>query len=100
VRGLAFLGFPLHAAGSPGNARAQHLAKVSVPMLFVQGTRDALADRALLEALVARLGQRATLCFVDDADHSFHVPVRSGRTDTQVRQALLASMARWVDGLR
>ena len=100
VRGLAFLGFPLHPAGSPGDARAQHLAKVSVPMLFVQGTRDALAERALLEALVARLGQRATLSFVDDADHSFHVPVRSGRTHTQVRQALLASMAAWVDGLR
>ena len=100
VRGLAFLGFPLHPAGSPGEARAQHLTKVSVPMLFVQGTRDALAERALLEALVARLGQRATLSFVDHADHSFHVPVRSGRTDAQVRQALLACVAGWMDGLR
>lgn len=100
VRGLAFLGFPLHPAGSPGDARAQHLAKVSVPMLFVQGTRDALADRALLEALMARLGQRATLSFVDNADHSFHVPVRSGRTDTQVRQGLLACVAGWMDGLK
>jgi predicted alpha/beta-hydrolase family hydrolase len=100
VRGLAFLGFPLHPAGSPGEARAQHLAKISVPMLFVQGTRDALADRALLEALVARLGQGATLSFVDNADHSFHVPVRSGRTDAQVRQGLLACVAGWMDGLR
>jgi predicted alpha/beta-hydrolase family hydrolase len=100
VRGLAFLGFPLHPAGSPGEARAQHLTKVSVPMLFVQGTRDALAQRALLEALVARLGQRATLSFVDHADHSFHVPVRSGRTDAQVRQALLACVAGWMDGLK
>jgi predicted alpha/beta-hydrolase family hydrolase len=100
VRGLAFLGFPLHPAGSPGDARAQHLAKVSVPMLFVQGTRDARADRALLEALVARLGQRATLSFVAAADHSFHVPVRSGRTDTQVRQGLLACVAGWMDGLK
>jgi predicted alpha/beta-hydrolase family hydrolase len=100
VRGLAFLGFPLHPAGSPGEARAQHLAKISVPMLFVQGTRDALADRALLEALVARLGQGATLSFVDNADHSFHVPVRSGRTDAQVRLGLLACVAGWMDGLR
>jgi uncharacterized protein len=69
-------------------------------MLFVQGTRDALAERALLEALVARLGQRATLSFVDNADHSFHVPVRSGRTDTQVRQGLLACVAGWMDGLK
>ena len=99
VRGLAFLGFPLHPAGRPGDARAQHLANVRVPLLFLQGTRDALAERALLEALVARLGAGARLSWVEDADHSFHVPARSGRTDAQVRSALLQALAAWMEAL-
>jgi uncharacterized protein len=100
VRGLAFLGFPLHPAGRPGDARAQHLADVHVPLLFLQGTRDALAERALLEALVARLGSRARLSWVEGADHSFHVPARSGRSDAQVRSALLQVLAAWLEALR
>jgi len=99
VRGLAFLGFPLHPAGKPSEARAQHLADVHVPMLFVQGTRDALAERTLLAALVQRLGPRARLYLVADADHSFHVPARTGRTDAAVREELLAAVARWMESL-
>src|SRR5690349_13432171 len=81
VRGLAFLGFPLHPAGRPSRERAQHLAAVAIPMLFLQGTRDELAHLAELEPVVASLGGRATLRLFDDADHSFHVPRRSGRSD-------------------
>jgi len=99
VRGLAFLGFPLHPAGRPSDARAQHVVNVHVPLLFLQGTRDALAERALLEALVARLGAGARLSWVEDADHSFHVPARSGRTDAQVRSALLQALAAWMEAL-
>jgi uncharacterized protein len=99
VRGLAFLGFPLHPAGKPATARADHLAQVRVPMLFIQGTRDALAERALLHAVVGRLGARATLHWVEDADHSFHVPARSGRSDAQVRAALLEVLATWAGSL-
>jgi uncharacterized protein len=96
VRGLAFLGFPLHPAGRPSAGRAQHLADVRVPMLFLQGTRDALAERTLLEELIARLGARATLSLVEGADHSFHVPARSGRTDAEVRAALWRALADWI----
>ena len=96
VRGLAFLGFPLHPAGAPADTRAQHLAALQLPMLFVQGTADDLAERGLLEALVARLGARATLQWVSGADHSFHVPARTGRKDAQVRHELLAAMAGWI----
>jgi predicted alpha/beta-hydrolase family hydrolase len=96
VRGLAFLGFPLHAAGQPGDARAKHLADVGVPMLFLQGTRDALADVALMTALAKRLGPRATLVLIEDADHSFHVPARSGRNDTQVLAGALDTLAQWI----
>jgi hypothetical protein len=99
VRGLAFLSFPLHPAGAPGDTRAQHLARVYIPMLFLQGTRDALAERARLEALVARLGERATLSLVEDADHSFHVPSSSGRKDAEVRSTLLRVLAAWMDAL-
>ena len=99
VRGLAFLGFPLHPAGKPSSARGDHLTQVHIPMLFIQGTHDALAERARMDALVARLGERATLHWVDDADHSFHVPARSGRSDAEVRCALLAVLAAWVDSL-
>jgi predicted alpha/beta-hydrolase family hydrolase len=96
VRGLAFLGFPLHPAGSPADTRAQHLAEVQLPMLFVQGTADDLADGALMAAVVARLGSRATLQWVADADHSFHVPARTGRKDAQVRHELLTGLAGWI----
>jgi predicted alpha/beta-hydrolase family hydrolase len=95
VRGLAFVGFPLHPAGKPGIDRAAHLADVQVPMLFLQGTRDELADLALLRGVVDGLGKRATLHIEDDADHAFHVRVRSGRTDAQVVQALGDAMAEW-----
>jgi predicted alpha/beta-hydrolase family hydrolase len=99
VRGLAFLSFPLHPAGKPSQQRAEHLATVSIPMLFLSGSRDALAERALLEALVARLGARATLSLVEEADHSFHVPARSGRSDAQVLSEVLARLATWSDAL-
>jgi uncharacterized protein len=100
VRGLAFLGFPLHPAGKPSEARAQHLASVSLPMLFLQGTRDALAERGLMQALARRLGPRATIAWAEDADHSFHVPARSGRTDAQVRDELWQRLADWIGALR
>lgn len=99
VRGLAFLGFPLHPAGQPSETRARHLFEVRVPMLFIQGTRDALAERGLLEAIVGRLGPRATLSLVEDADHSFHVPARSGRRDPEVRGVLWRALADWIDSL-
>ena len=97
VSGLAFLGFPLHPAGKPGIERAAHLADVKVPMLFVSGSRDALAELDLLRPVVAGLGDRATLHVVEHADHSFHVPARSGRTDAQVIDELLAAIATWVE---
>ncbi len=96
VRGLVFLGFPLHPAGKPSDERARHLFDVKVPMLFLQGTRDALAEPGLLEPLVRRLGARATLERFADADHSFHVPARSGRKDAEVMADLLDRLARWV----
>jgi predicted alpha/beta-hydrolase family hydrolase len=91
-----FLGFPLHAAGKPSSERAGHLMEVGVPMLFVQGTRDSLADYALTASLVKTLGRRATLLTVAGGDHSFHVPVRSGRTDDQARAQFLDGVARWI----
>jgi uncharacterized protein len=99
VRGLILLGFPLHPAGSLGDSRAEHLSEVRVPMLFLQGTRDALADTRLLTAVGARLGARATLNWLEDADHSWHVPARSGRTDVQVRTAALHTLVAWIDSL-
>jgi len=91
-----FFGFPLHPAGKPGDERAAHLADVRVPMLFLHGTRDELAEPALLGAVVQRLGALATLEQVDGADHSFHVLARSGRTDAQVLAGLLDATARWM----
>ena len=96
VRGLVFLGFPLHPAGEPSDARAAHLSDVQVPMLFLQGTRDELADLSLLQPLVARLGGHATLHALADADHSFHVPARSGRKDAQVLAEVLDAFAAWL----
>jgi uncharacterized protein len=99
VRGLAFLGFPLHPAGRPADTRAEHLTRVQIPMLFLQGTRDALAERSLLEALLTRLGPRASSCWLDEADHSFHVAARSGRNEAQVRNTLCAALCTWMEGL-
>ncbi len=95
VQGLVFLGFPLHPAGRPSDERAEHLLDVQVPMLFLQGTRDALADLALLAPVTQRLGKRASLRLVQDADHSFHVPARSGRKDADVRREMLDALAAW-----
>jgi len=99
VRGLVFFGFPLHPAGKPSDQRAAHLSGIDVPMLFLQGTRDELASTDLLEPLVARLGARATLHAVAGADHAFHVPARSGRTEAQVLDELLDAAAAWCAGL-
>lgn len=99
IRGLALLGFPLHPAGRPSDERARHLGQVELPMLFIQGTRDALAERDLMEATVARLRAPVTLHWVEGADHSFHVPARSGRSDAEVRAAVLEALAVWVDSL-
>lgn len=99
VRGLAFLGFPLHPAKRPSDARAKHLVDVAIPMLFLQGTRDALADLTMLRPAVAALGKRATLHLLDNADHSFHVPARTGRKDADVMREMLDALAVWADGL-
>ena len=100
VRGLVFLGFPLHAPGQPSDERAAHLFDVKVPLLFLQGTRDEFADLGLLKALVAKLGARATLRLFEDADHSFHVPARTGRKDPEVRADLVDALAAWIEPAR
>lgn len=97
VRGLAFLGFPLHPAGRPETTRAAHLIDVAIPMLFVQGTRDELATLSLLTPLVEQLGARAALHLLQDADHSFHVPAKTGRKDPAVRAEALGAMSAWID---
>jgi uncharacterized protein len=99
VRGLAFLGFPLHPAGKPSSDRAKHLADVHVPMFFVQGTRDSLAELKLLQPVVKSLGRSATLHRVEGADHSFHVPARSGRNDREVMNEILDAFAGWVGAI-
>jgi predicted alpha/beta-hydrolase family hydrolase len=99
VRGLVFLGFPLHPAGKPSDERAKHLFDVQIPMLFLQGTRDELADLELLEPLYKQLGPRATLKLFNEADHSFHVPARTGRKDADVRSELLDAMVEWMKGV-
>lgn len=96
VCGLVFLGFPLHAANKPSDERALHLSKVRIPMIFLQGSRDALANMRLLLQTLERLGGTATLVSVDGADHSFHVPARSGRTDAQVLDDLLSDLVGWM----
>jgi len=95
VRGLAFFGFPLHPAGRPSTERADHLDRVGLPMLFLQGDRDQLADLELLRPICARLGARATLHVVAGADHGFHVPKSSGRTDGEVQGELAETVAAW-----
>ena len=97
VRGIAFLGFPLHPPGRPADERGKHLFDVGIPMLFMQGTRDEFADLELLRPLVEQLGARATLKLLPDADHSFHVPARTGRKDAEVRTEMLDALARWID---
>ena len=97
VRGLVFLGFPLHPAGRPSDERAAHLFSVQVPMLFLQGTRDQLADLSLLQSLVEKLGARATLKVFQEADHSFHVPARSGRKDAEIMAEMSQALADWVE---
>ena len=99
VLGLAFLGFPLHPAKQPSRERGRHLAEVKIPMLFLQGTRDALASRDEIEPLCQELGARASLRLFEDADHSFHVPARSGRKDTEVMSEMLDTFAAWADGV-
>jgi uncharacterized protein len=97
VRGLAFLGFPLHPAGKPSRERAEHLFAVQIPMLFPQGTRDTLAALDEIEPVCEALGARTALKLFADADHSFHVPARSGRTDAQVLGDVLDALAGWID---
>ena len=97
VGGLAFLAFPLHPTGKPSSDRARHLSDVKIPMLFLQGTRDALAELSLLEPVVKSLGSLATLHLVKEADHSFHVLARSGRNDREVMNEVLDAYAAWVD---
>lgn len=96
VRGLVFVGFPLHPAGKPSDERAKHLADVSCPMLFLQGTRDELAALELLQPVVERLGKRATLALFDDADHAFHVRAKSDGTDAKTMAAMLDATAAWM----
>ena len=96
VRGLIFLGFPLHPPEKPSNERAKHLFEIKVPLLFLQGTRDKLADLRLLKPVARKLGARATLKLFPEADHAFHVPARSGRNDAGVRVELLDAVAEWL----
>jgi uncharacterized protein len=96
VKGLVFVGFPLHPAKKPASERGTHLADVKIPMLFLQGTRDELADLTLLEPITERLGAIATLQKIEGADHSFHVLARSGRNDREVLEELADTIARWI----
>ncbi|MDB6084175.1 MAG: uncharacterized protein JWN43_2056 [Gammaproteobacteria bacterium] len=95
VLGLVCFGFPLHPAKQPSIARGEHLSAVKIPMLFLQGTRDALADRSLIEPLAHRLGKRASLRFLEHADHSFHAPTRTGRSDADIREEMAEAFATW-----
>jgi predicted alpha/beta-hydrolase family hydrolase len=96
VRGLAFVGFPLHPAKRPSSARADHLSTIDIPMLFLQGTRDELADPALMQEVVERLGQRAGMVAIEGADHAFHVRARSGRTDADVLREIADALEAWI----
>lgn len=96
VRGLVFFAFPLHPAGAPSEERAAHLKDVRIPMLFLQGTRDALAELTLLKRTVKSLGTRATLVLAQDADHSFHVPAKTGRKDSAILDEILDAVASWM----
>jgi uncharacterized protein len=96
ARGLVFFAFPLHPAGKPATTRADHLGEIDIPMLFLQGTRDALAGLDLLRPVIAGLGKRATLILAQDADHALHVPAKTGRKDEDVLAALLDAAAAWM----
>jgi predicted alpha/beta-hydrolase family hydrolase len=96
VQGLVFLGFPLHPAGKPSRDRAAHLSEIHIPMLFLQGTRDKLAEVALIEPVVGQFGPSASLHWVQEADHSFHVLARSGRNDGEVMDEMLDALAAWI----
>jgi predicted alpha/beta-hydrolase family hydrolase len=96
VRGIAFFGFPLHPPGKPSEDRAEHLFDIKIPMLFLQGGRDKLAELSLLERLTGALGKRVSLCAFEHADHSFHVPVRSGTNDRDVMRLMLDDAAAWI----
>jgi predicted alpha/beta-hydrolase family hydrolase len=100
VKGLVFFGFPLHPPNKPGIKRAEHLAKVRIPMLFLQGTRDTLADLTLLRPICADLGPLATLHVIETADHSFHVLKSSGKSDSDVLRGLAQSTASWAENLK
>ena len=97
VRGLVFFGFPLHPPDRPGTKRADHLAKVSMPMLFMQGTRDTFADLKLLRPICAKLGSQTTLHVIEKADHSFHVLKSLGRSDAEVLRELAETVASWAE---
>lgn len=99
VRGLVFFGFPLHPPNRPGTQRADHLAQVKVPMLFLQGTRDNFADLKLLQPVVTKLGDRATLQLFENADHSFHLPKSAGRSDAEVLRELAQLTSSWAANL-
>lgn len=99
VRGLAFLGFPLHADKNPSSERAEHLAGIAIPMLFLQGTRDGLADLGTLRPVIEALGGKATLHAIEGGDHSFAVLKKSGRTNEEVLTEVLDTLAAWIDGL-
>jgi uncharacterized protein len=99
VHGLAFFGFPLHPAGKPSSERAKHLTEIHVPLLFLQGTRDNLAELKLLEPVIKGLGPLASLHPVEGADHSFHVLARSGRNDREVMDEILDQFAAWAEGI-
>ncbi len=98
-RGLVFFGFPLHPPNKPGTTRAEHLMKIPMPMLFLHGTRDTLADLKLLRSVCAKVGQRATLHVIESADHSFHVLKRSGKDDATVMRELAETTAAWAEKL-
>ncbi|HXE81861.1 MAG TPA: alpha/beta family hydrolase [Gemmatimonadales bacterium] len=97
VRGLVFFGFPLHPPGRPGVERAEHLSAIEIPMLFLQGTRDEFATLDLLQGVVKRLGSRATLHLIEEGDHSFKVPKRSGKTESDVLEELATTIQQWAD---
>jgi predicted alpha/beta-hydrolase family hydrolase len=99
VRGLAFLGFPLHPPGKPSTSRAAHLSGINIPMLFLQGTRDEFAEMTLLEPVVTGLGGLASLHVVQEGDHSLHVLARSGRNDREVMKEVLDALSAWIGGL-
>ena len=99
IRGLVFLGFPLHPPKEPSDKRGEHLSRVAIPMLFVQGARDAFAELSLLNPLLKRLGRRATLCLLPEADHSFKVPARSAHTGAQIHNEMLQALVTWIDSV-